>query len=289
MASRSTTSAHRRRAVAVNENSLRTHRDGSINVICTRLPLNDHAPGHLSGRRPHRPVRNPAVTTPTGIKIEADGGVDTFKMDFIRSPSHSRSTPPHRAAATGPTRVGGRRATSPMAWLIARRRSTGPRRGESFGAQHGHPPRRGPQNARSPTIRSYRPCCPQTPCGHWRSLAPRRADGASPAAASIAACTRPHPPELFDRRHPRVNVVAAGRFPDPVVAEGALRRRYITIFRTQSIVSVVLHNANERSCGHDDGAEEADQRRQIWLPPVARADEAAVPPAEVHSCHAHHQ
>ena len=78
-------------------------------------------------------------------------------------------------------------------------------------------------------------------------------------------------------------------FRTPWVAEGALRRRYITIFRTQSIVSVVLHNANERSCGHDDGAEEADQRRQIWLPPVARADEAAVPPAEVHSCHAHHQ
>ena len=165
MASRSTTSAHRRRAVAVNENSLRTQRDGSINVICTRLPLNDHAPGHLSGRRPHRPVRNPAVTIPTGIKIEADGGVDTFKMDFIRSPSHSRSTPPQRAAATGPTRVGGRRATSPKAWLIARRRSTGPRRGESFGAQHGHPPRRGPQNARSPTIRSYRPCCPKLRAG----------------------------------------------------------------------------------------------------------------------------
>ena len=85
MASRSATSAHRRRAVAVNENSLRTQRDGSINVICTRLPLNDHAPGHLSGRRPHRPVRNPAVATRTGIKIEADGGVDTFKMDFIRA------------------------------------------------------------------------------------------------------------------------------------------------------------------------------------------------------------
>ena len=50
-----------------------------------RRPLNDHAPGHLSGRRPHRPVRNPAVATRTGIKIEADGGVDTFKMDFIRA------------------------------------------------------------------------------------------------------------------------------------------------------------------------------------------------------------
>jgi hypothetical protein len=63
-----------------------------------------------------------------------------------------------------------------------------------------------------------------------------------------------------------------------VVAEGALRRRYITIFRTQSIVSVVLHNANERSCGHDDGAEEVDQRRQIWLPPVEYEKITAIRP-----------
>jgi Domain of Unknown Function (DUF1206) len=38
-----------------------------------------------------------------------------------------------------------------------RRRGTGRRRGESFGAQHGHRTRRGPQNTRGPTLRSSVP------------------------------------------------------------------------------------------------------------------------------------
>ena len=174
---------------------------------------------------------------------------------------------------------GGRRATSPKAWLIARRRSTGPRRGESFGAQHGHPPRRGPQNARSPTIRSLS-TMPSRNSVRALALARPSPCGWRKPCCSEHRCLHPtSSPESFDRRHPPVNVVAAGRFPDPVGGEGALRRRYITIFRTQvPKVSVVSHNANERSCGHDDGAEEADQRRQIWLPPVEYEKITAIRP-----------